>query len=310
MSPVIVKVLEPIGFENSFWIDELRKEFPIEIEYIDTRGFSDEKLLEFVKEATALILSNRPLSRKVLSSCSNLKFISVAFTGIDHVDAKEIATKNIIIKNAAGYATHAVAELTIGLALQLYRKIKESSESITQENANQFPLGKELFGKTVGIIGGGSIGNEVARLFEAFGCITLKYRRGSSSLEKILKIADILSLHLPLSSETRHFINKERLSLMKPSAILINTARGPIIDQEALCFSLTSNELAGAALDVFDIEPPLPSEHPLLKASNVLLLTPHIGYRTEEAALKKASIAISNLRQWLQTKLLETQDLQ
>lgn len=307
MSPIIVKVLEPIGFENSSWIDELRRKFPIQIEQIDTRGFSDEKLIKIVKEATALILSNRPLSQKVLSSCLNLKFISVAFTGIDHVDAKEVATKNIIVKNAAGYATHAVAELTIGLALQLYRQIKESSENITQENSNQFPLGKELFGKNVGIIGGGSIGNEVARLFEAFGCITSKYTRGSSSLEKILKTADILSLHLPLSSETRYFINKERLSLIKPTAILINTARGLIIDQEALCLALTNKQLAGAALDVFDIEPPLPSEHPLLKAPNVLL-TPHIGYRTEEAALKKATIALSNLQEWLQTKLPETHE--
>lgn len=299
---MIVKVLEPIGFENNSWIEKLRKEFPIQIEELDTRGLSDEELIPLIKEADALILSNRPLSQQVLASCANLQFISVAFTGIDHINPEEALKKHILIKNAAGYATHAVAELTIGLALQLYRNISQSSKEISEKQSAAFPLGRELFGKKVGILGGGAIGNETVKLFEAFGCVVSIYRRDHPALEEIFKTSDILSIHLPLSSETRHFINKERLLLMKPTAILINTARGPVIDQEALIFALTHKIIAGAALDVFDKEPPLPIEHPLLKVSNVVL-TPHIGYRTEEAICKKAEIALNNLRHWLQTVL-------
>lgn len=298
MDPVIVKVLEPIGFENNFWINELQLKFPIQIEQLDTRGFSDEALIAFIKDAHALILSNRPLKSQILASCPNLSFISVAFTGIDHIDADEVVRKNITVKNAAGYATHAVSELALGLSLALYRKIKQASESLTKKDSNCFSLGLELFDKKVGVIGGGAIGIETARLFTAFGCKVLSYHRNDSNLEEILKTSDILSLHLPLTAETRGFINKDRLLLMKPNAILINTARGPIIDQEALIFALKNKVIAGAALDVFDIEPPLPKTHPLLQLQNVLL-TPHIGYRTQEAALKKASIAVKNLEEWL-----------
>ncbi|MES2200163.1 MAG: NAD(P)-dependent oxidoreductase [Chlamydiota bacterium] len=302
MSSIIIKVLEPIGFKDNSWIDALRKEFPIRVEEIDTRGLSDEELTDVVKEATALVLSNRPLNQKILASCSNLRFISVAFTGVDHIDAEEVQKKHILIKNAAGYATHAVAELVIGLTLELYRKIRQASEEISKEKSGQFLLGKELFGKKVGILGGGAIGNETARLFEAFGCKVSSYHRGASTLEEILKTSDIISLHLPLSVETKHFINKDRLSLMKTTAILINTARGPIVDQEALLSALTKKSLAGAALDVFEKEPPLSLDHPLLSAPNVLL-TPHIGYRTEEAVFRKATLALNNLKEWLKENL-------
>ncbi|MBS0627659.1 MAG: hydroxyacid dehydrogenase [Verrucomicrobia bacterium] len=295
---MIVKVLEPIGFEDSSWINDLQLKFSLKIEQLDTRSLSDEALTTFIKDANALILSNRPLRGKVLASCPNLSFISVAFTGIDHIDADEVLRKKIKVRNAAGYATHAVSELALGLSLELYRKIRKASESLSQKDSNCFPLGLELFDKKVGIIGGGAIGSESARLFTAFGCKVSSYRRNSSNLEEILKTSDILSLHLPLTSETRHFINKDKLLLMKPTAILINTARGPIIDQEALIFALKHKVIAGAALDVFDIEPPLPLTHPLLQIPNVLL-TPHIGYRTQEAAFKKASIAIKNLEEWL-----------
>lgn len=295
---MIIKVLEPIGFTNSDWIDNLKKDFSVQIEEIDTRNMADDALICHIHDADALILSNRPLSNKVLLACPNLQFIAVAFTGIDHVDAKAIAEKNITLKNAAGYATHAVSELTIALALEIYRKISLARTTLTEEKAHLFPLGKELFGKKVGIIGEGAIGKQTASLFSAFGCEVLTYKRGSSSLEKILQTSDIVSLHIPLTAETRNFIGEKELALMQPSSILINTARGPIVNQKALITALTENRIAGAALDVFDIEPPLPSSHPLLTLPNVIL-TPHIGYRTQEAAKAKAEITLENLKKWL-----------
>jgi len=296
---MMIKVLEPIGFTNSDWIRDLKKKFAVKIEEIDSRNMTDETLISHIHDANALVLSNRPLSKKVLLACPNLQFIAVSFAGIDHIDQEIAKEKNILIKNAAGYATHAVSELVIALALELYRKISLSTTTLTKEKAHLFPLGKELFGKKVGIIGEGSIGKQTASLFSAFGCEVVCYKRGSSSLEDILKTSDILSLHIPLTNETRHFIDERKLSLMKPSSIIINTARGPIIDQKALITALTQNKIAGAALDVFDQEPPLPSSHPLLRLDNVLL-TPHIGYRTEEAIRAKAELTLKNLENWLQ----------
>ena len=298
MSPIIIKVLEPIGFESNDWIEELEKKFPVQIDILDTRGFNDEKLIPYIKEADALILTNRPLSKKVLESASNLKFISVAFTGTDHIDKETTQKQHILVKNAAGYSTHSVSELVIGSVLQLYRKIAESSLSLSQKDSHPFPLGLELFNKRVGIIGNGTIGKATGNLFEAFGCLVSYYSRNSKNLEEILKNSDIISLHLPLTQETRHFINKKRLSLMNPNAILINTARGAIVDLEALVSALTHKKLAGASLDVFDIEPPLPHDHLLLEVPN-LLLTPHIGYRTKEAILRKADFALNNLKNWI-----------
>lgn len=296
---MIIKVLEPIGFTNNDWIQDLKARFAVKIEEIDSRNMTDDTLISHVYDANALVLANRPLTKKVLLACPHLQFIAVSFAGIDHIDQEIAKEKNIVIKNAAGYATHAVSELAIALTLELYRKIWLAKTTLTKEKANLFPLGKELFGKKVGIIGEGSIGKQTASLFSAFGCEVVCYKRGSSCLEDILKNSDILSLHIPLTDETRHFIDEKKLSLMKPSAVIINTARGPIIDQKALITALTQNKIAGAALDVFDQEPPLPSFHPLLKLDNVLL-TPHIGYRTEEAMKAKAELTLKNLENWLQ----------
>jgi D-3-phosphoglycerate dehydrogenase len=297
---VIIKILEPIGFENNLWIEDLRKEFSAAFEEIDAKKLSDSSLIPLIKDADALVLTNRPLSQKLLAACPKLQFLAVAFTGIDHIDTEEITKRGIIIKNAAGYATHAVAELTIGLALELYRNIHKACSTLTEQGL--FPLGKELFGKKVGIIGEGAIGKETSRLFSAFGCEVLIYKKGSCCLEELLKTSDIISLHIPLNTETVNFIDAQKLSLMKPSAILINTARGPIVNEQALTEAILKNKIAGAALDVFDIEPPLTKDHPLLNLNNVLL-TPHIGYRTKEAARKKAEITINNLKNWLRNSL-------
>jgi D-3-phosphoglycerate dehydrogenase len=160
-------------------------------------------------------------------------------------------------------------------------------------------------------VGCGHIGLQVARLGNAFGCHVLGFESRELkdvdvlikqvALDELLRRSDIVSLHLPLTANTRGFIGREQLAKMKNSAILINTARGPVVDQAALIEALEQNRLAGAGLDVFDIEPPLPSDHPILKAANTVLV-PHIGFDTVEAVQAKADIALEHLEEFLEKK--------
>ena len=300
---IVIKVLEPIGKDEKIWMQEFQKE-GVSIEYRDTRGWPEKELMEYVKDSQILVLVNRPLSRSVIEHCLSLKLVVVAFTGIDHIDLDACREKSIEVKNTPGYATHAVAELTVCLAIALARNLVVASQSLLKKES--FPVGLELYGKKVGIIGGGSIGMEVRRLFLAFGCEVLLFHHrpledkqlNQVDLADLLKVSDFVSLHIPLKKETRHFLNKEKLSWLKPSAFLMNTGRGALIEEEALFQVLKERKIAGAALDVLEQEPPLSAGHPFLDLPNVIL-APHIGYRTKEAALRKADMAIGHLKKWL-----------
>ena len=168
-----------------------------------------------------------------------------------------------------------------------------------------------MSGKTLGVVGCGAIGLQVARLGRAFGCRLLGFERhplriddlaiDQVELDELLSRSDIVSLHLPLTAETRGLIGRQQLARMKPSAILINTARGPIVDQAALIEALRQNRLAGASIDVFDIEPPLPANHPIFQARNTVLL-PHVGFETVEAVSAKADIALRHLEDFLRER--------
>jgi phosphoglycerate dehydrogenase-like enzyme len=273
----------------------------------DTRGLSDAELIQNVSDADILLLSNRPLSRAVIEACPKLKLICVAFTGIDHVDQDTCKARGIILHNAEGYAVHAVSELAVGLMITLLRRVVSADRVIRSGGSNRDLVGNELFGKTLGVIGCGHIGLQVARLGNAFGCQVLGFESQlriddvaieQVELDELLSRSDIVSLHLPLTNETRGFIGREQLARMKSSAILINTARGPVVDQSALVEALDQHRLAGAGLDVFDIEPPLPSDHPILHAPNTVLV-PHIGFETAEAMSAKADIALHHLENFL-----------
>jgi phosphoglycerate dehydrogenase-like enzyme len=269
---------------------------------------SDAELIQNVSDADILMLSNRPLSRAVIEACPNLKLICVAFTGIDHVDQDACKARGIILHNAAGYAVHAVSELAIGLMIALLRRIVSADATVRAAGDNRELVGNELFGKTLGVIGCGAIGLQVARLGNAFGCQVLGFEHHvlriddvaieQVELDELLSRSDIISLHLPLTIETRGFIGREQLARMKRSAILINTARGPVVDQSALIEALHENRLAGAGVDVFDKEPPLPTTHPIFKAPNTVLL-PHVGFETVEAMSAKANIALRHLENFL-----------
>src|ERR1700733_3986211 len=308
---MIIKIIEPIGESEEAIrsrVGRLLDEGGHSIFVCDPRGMADVDFIKLVKDADVLLLSNRPLSANVISACRNLKLICVAFTGIDHVDQEACKARGIILHNAAGYAVHAVSELAFGLIVAVLRRIVFADKTVRAGGDNRAMTGHELFGKTLGVVGCGAIGLQVARLGNAFGCRVLGFERqllriddvaiDQVEIDELLSRSDIVSLHLPLTNETRGFIGHEQLARMKPSAILINTARGPVVDQSALIEALYQNRLAGAAIDVFDQEPPLPTTHPIFKAPNTVLL-PHIGFETVEAMSAKADIALHHLEDFL-----------
>jgi len=303
--------LEPIGFKQSRieCIQDKFKQEGHEYIYYPERPESEEATIERAHDADVVIISNMPLTKSILQACSRLKMISVAFAGVDHVDMEMCNTKNIIVSNGGAYSQHAVAELTMGMAIQLLRKFDWHQKQLRDGSTRAGFLGTELYGKTYGIIGTGSIGGKVAELAHAFGCKIAAYNRSKidapyihyKSLEEVLKTSDIVSIHLPLTEETRHLIGKKELGYMKPEAVLINTARGPLCDYDALAKQLNDGNLSGAAIDVYESEPPLPADHPLLKSPNTFLL-PHIGYATNEAIEKRGEIVIENIYEWLKGK--------
>lgn len=261
-----------------------------------------------ISKADLAVIANYPLKKEALDKASSLKYLCVAFTGVDHVDIDTCREKGIAVSNCAGYSTESVAELAIGMMLSLYRKLAEGKDAAAHGKTGAGLRGIEIKDRTVGIIGIGAIGYRTANLAKAFGAKVIGYNRSHShdditytDLNTLLQTSDIVSIHLPLTKDTKHFIDKDKLSLMKKDAILINTARGGIIDNEALAEALKKGEIAGAGIDVFDMEPPLPEDYPLLSAPHTVL-TPHVGFDTEEAMERRASIVADNLRSFVEGK--------
>ncbi|NOQ25205.1 MAG: hydroxyacid dehydrogenase [Bacteroidales bacterium] len=303
-----IVLLEPIGI-TSINIAKIKAGFEaLEYELIsyDSRPENDEEIIERANKADVIVLSNLPISENVIKECENLKMISVAFAGVDHIPMDLCRERNIIVSNGGGYSNHAVAELVIGSAINLFRKINWSNSQTRKLSTREGFLGSELHGKTFGIIGFGKIGQETAKLAQAFGCRVVSYNRSSKSfpniefveLDYLLKESDIISLHIPLSNETKGLLGNEKLQLLKSTSVLINTARGAIVDYYALTDLLKKDLIAGAAIDVYEKEPPLDKSHPLFEAPNTILL-PHIGYATNEAIELRGNIIIDNIMKWL-----------
>lgn len=274
---------------------------------IYSRTDNVEDLKNEVKDADVIMLANMPLPATVLAAAPNTRFIDIAFTGYDHVPMEDIKKRNIAVSNASGYADEAVAELCISFMIQLLRQLGEAEKKLRDGGTKAgLPAGL-LQGRTVGIIGAGEIGKRLARLCKAFGAKVIAHNRHkvedpaideNVSLQKLLEEADIVSLHTPLTAETKGMIGKDELKRMKKSAYLINTARGPVVDNKALAEALNNGDIAGAACDVFDMEPPLPADYPLLHAKNIIL-TPHLAFYSKESLEKRAEIAFDNLYAWL-----------
>ena len=307
-----IVLLEELGVENKTIEKYKRKLEEMGHTFISYKKDNDiNKQIERVNDTDVLMLANMPLDEKVVENAKNLKYIDVAFTGVDHIPVELAKKKGIAISNASGYATDAVAELCISFMIQLLRNIKENEESLRNNGTKEGLVGNLLNGKTVGIIGAGEIGRRVASLCKAFGCKVIAYNRSviddsnideQMELEELLKEADIVSLHCPLTKETEGMIGKIELSLMKNSAILINTARGAIVNTDDLVYALNNDMIRGAAIDVYEKEPPLSKDYPLLKAKNVIL-TPHMGFSSLESMEKRADIVFDNLFSYLDGNL-------
>ena len=277
--------------------------------YLD-RNEDEDTLVQRMAGADVVVVSNIKLSAAVLAQCPNLKYLSVAFTGLDHIDLAYCREHGIEVQNAAGYSTTAVSELAVGMMLDLLRNILTLSEQMHQGAGRGTFLGRELRGKTVGIVGTGAIGIATARLLLAFGAKVIAWSRTERPevkamgisympLDDLLRQSDIVSLHVPLCDETRGLIGERELKLMKPTALLVNTARGPVADIAAVGRALVENRIAGAAFDVFEHEPPLPLDH-LLLSTNRCLVTPHVAFATEESFAARADIVFGHVDQWLQ----------
>lgn len=309
---MIIKLLEPLRVPRPL-IDELATaivEAGHDFVYYEEKTTDPQELAKRSEDADTVMIANNPYPKEAFQKAKNLKLINVAFTGVDHVDLAAAKEQGIQIANAAGYSNTAVAELVIGLTIDVLRKITFGNTSIREGEEVVLTQGNEIKGKTVGIIGTGSIGLETAKLFKAFGANLIGYNRSEKdeakqlgidyvSLDDLLKQSDIVSVHLPLNEQTKNTLSREKLALMKREAILINAARGPIVDNEALAELLNEGKIAGAGIDVFDMEPPIPAEYPLLYAENAVL-TPHVAYLTDESMVARAHIAFDNVMKFIE----------
>lgn len=306
-----IVVMEPLGvaLEKINALAAALQAAGHEFVYYTSKEAQQDKLLARVQDADIIMLANQPLSAEIINACPKLKMLSVAFTGVDHIALAACRARNILVCNAAGYSTNAVAELTFGLAISVIRNIVPCDARCRKEGTKDGLVGFELFGKTFGVVGTGAIGARVAKIAAAFGCRVLAYSRTEKqklvdagvqyvSLDELLVKSDFVSLHVPLTDATRGLINAAAIAKMKQGAVLLNTARGPVVDSAALAAALNAGKLAGAGIDVFEGEPPIAKDHPLCSAKNTVL-TPHVAFASREALETRADIVFANIEKWL-----------
>ena len=270
------------------------------VEHPSEQGRSEEEMITILSEADAAItLLSDPLTRKVLAANADLRMIANYAVGYNNVDIDAARELRIIVTNTPGVLTEATADLTMGLMLAVMRRIVEGDREVrTTGRCIWEPLhllGTGLTGKRLGIIGMGRIGTAVAQRAKAFGMEVIGVHRGEP-FDELLATSDIVSIHAPLNSATHHMIDANALRAMKRGAFLINTARGALVDENALCDALERGHLGGAGLDVYEDEPDVDPR--LLTMPNVVL-APHIGSATEETRSAMARIAATDVARFL-----------
>lgn len=256
--------------------------------------------------ASLLLTNKTPLTAATLAGLPGLRYIGVLATGYNVVDTTAARERGIVVSNVPAYGTDSVAQHVFALLLELAQHTGLHARSVAAGDWARNPDWcywhtplVELAGRHLGIIGSGRIGRTVGRIGEAFG-MTVHYAGrtgGRAALEQVLRTADVVSLHCPLTDDTRHLINATTLAWMKPAAFLINTSRGPLVDETALADALNDGRLAGAGLDVLSAEPPPPG-HPLFRARNCLI-TPHLAWATRAARARLLDTAVANVRAFL-----------
>ena len=304
-----IAVLEPLGIPDADLRDLIIKAVgTADVEFITypDRKVDEATLIERSGDADVVVLSNIAYPASVMQQNPNLKYVCVAFTGYDHVDMAYCREKGIQVSNCAGYSTVAVADLVFGLLLDVYRNISVLNSQVRSGGTKDGLVGPELEGKRFGVIGAGAIGTRVMRIAQAFGCEVVAYSRTRKEIEgvtfveldELLSTCDVISLHVPQTPQTTGLIGAEELAKMKPTSVLINCARGPIVDSQALADALNEGRLAGAGIDVLEMEPPFPEDHPLLSAKNTIV-TPHVAFASNEAMQKRAVIVANNIASYL-----------
>jgi glyoxylate reductase len=268
-----------------------------------SEGLASDELKRRLGDKDGLIcLITDKITADVLDAAPRLKVVANIAVGYDNIDVAAAKSRGIVVTNTPDVLTEAVAEITWGLIFSITRRIVEGDRLVRRRRwkgwALDFMLGTELGGKQLGIIGRGRIGRAVAARAPVFGMQVVfaarggeKPKQGEMSLDELLVSSDVISIHTPMSAANRHMIDRKALARMKRSAFLVNTARGPIIDEEALAWALKERLIAGAALDVYEREPEVVAE--LLELENVVL-APHLGSATRETRTAMADVAVRN----------------
>jgi len=297
-------VVPAISFSKSVLLrEELERVFPNS--HFNEKGyrFSEIELIEFLKDADAAVIGIESITDQVLSKTPHLKIVSKYGVGLDRIDQKSLKRRNIVLGWTGGVNRRSVAELTLCFMLGLYRNVFTSGYSLKQSKWEKNG-GAQVSGKTVGIIGCGHVGSDVIKLLEPLECNILvcdivdkskfceEHNATQTSLENLSIKSDVISLHVPLTPLTSEMVNKNFIDQMQPTAYLVNTSRGSVINQNDLKTALIENKIAGAALDVFAEEPPSDEEFLLLPN---LMVSPHIGGNAKEAVEAMGRSAIGHL---------------
>lgn len=284
-------------------------------EYVKYDFTASEERVERVKGADIVISNKVMIDKSVIDSCPTLKLICVAATGMNNVDLAYAAERGIAVKNVAGYSTDSVAQITFSLVLELLSHTAQFDNYVKTEYAGSrsFTCMKyeysEIAGKRYGIIGLGTIGRRVAAIASAFGAEVVYYSTSGANnnseyrrveLDELLTSCDIVSVHSPLNDKTNNLIDYNKLSLMKPTSIIVNVGRGGIVNEADLARALDANLIAGAGVDVFCKEPVL-ADNPLLKVRNSdkLVMTPHIAWASREARYRLVNMIVDNIKSFL-----------
>ena len=276
-----------------------------------------ETTREYIKDADVIIFNKTRMNEELLKDAPNVKMLAITATGFDNIDLEYCKSRGIAAANVKAYSTPAVAQHTFAMALFVLEKISYYDEYVKSGRyssqsgfCNFDEKYNALSGKTWGIIGMGNIGRSVARIAEAFGCKVIFYSASGNStctdyerveLENLLKESDVLSIHCPLSDRTRNLINRDTLKLMKRNAILINVARGPVVNDADLAEALNNGTIAGAGLDVLGVEP-MEKDNPLglIKDSRKLLITPHMAWASVESRQRCFDEVFENIRAFME----------
>ncbi len=284
-----------------------------ETEFFDM--LSEDEIIDVAKDSDIIICNKAKITEKIMENCKRLKFVTLFATGYNNIDLVAAKKHGVTVSNAPGYSTDSVAQHTFSFILELALNISKYNNSVKNGDWVRskkfsyfsFPL-TELSGKTLGIIGLGTIGQAVAKIANAFSMKVIAYSRTEKQidgvdflpLQEVFKRSDFLTLHCPLNESTSGIINKDTLKLMKSTAFLVNTSRGGVIVEKDLVEALENGTISGAAVDVLDIEP-MYENHPYLKAPN-MIITPHIAWATIEARTRLIDLVSSNLKAFISGK--------